>query len=352
MHEHLASSAGPASPREYSIRPLARPRRRGAECGFGLRAILLRLLFLCAAGTASLAVSAQEMNGFDLKGALIPVTQINFGGPDKDGIPSIDKPDFVMAGFAAFLRDDDHVLGLVRGNVARAYPVPILNWHEVVNDRIGKDPVVITFCPLCGTGVAFTARVDGRELSFGVSGLLYNSDVLLYDRQTNSLWSQLLGQAISGPLKGQRLTMLPLTHTTWADWRKTQPATQVLSTNTGNVRPYRRDPYAGYEKAEELMFPVQFRAAGFHPKERVLGIKLDGRSKAYPFVELGKTSGEFVDRIGDTAVTIRYERNARRATAHGSDGQQLAAVVGYWFAWYAFNPATEVFRAGEASKPR
>lgn len=327
-------------------------------CDESIVTILVRLLrhllgLLAVAGAVfGVPVAAQEMNGFNLKDSLIPVTQINFGGPDKDGIPSIDKPDFVMAGFAAFLRNDDQALGLVRGKTVRAYPVPILNWHEVVNDRIGKDPVVITFCPLCGTGVAFDARVNGRDLSFGVSGLLYNSDVLLYDRQTNSLWSQLLGQAISGPLKGSRLTMLPLTHATWADWRKAQPATQVLSTNTGTVRPYRRDPYDSYEKTEELMFPVQFRAAGYHPKERVLGIRIDGRSKAYPFVELGKTSSEFVDRIGDKALTIRYDRTARRATAHGADGQQLAAVVGYWFAWYAFNPATEVFRAGEASKPR
>ncbi|MCM2306741.1 MAG: DUF3179 domain-containing protein [Sulfuritalea sp.] len=316
---------------------------------------MLRRLLGCLAIVAALIplpATAQEMNGFDLKGSLIPVEQILSGGPDKDGIPSIDKPDFVSAGFAAFLRNEDQVLGLVRGATARAYPLPILNWHEVVNDRFGKDPVVITFCPLCGTGVAFDARIAGRELSFGVSGLLYNSDVLLYDRQTNSLWSQLLGQAISGPLKGQRLTMLPLTHTSWADWRKAQPATQVLSTNTGTARPYLRNPYEGYEKDEDLMFPVQFRAAGFHPKERVLGIKVGGRSKAYPFVELGKTAGEFRDRIGDATLTIRFDRKAGRATAHGADGKQIAAVVGYWFAWYAFNPATEVFRAGEASRPR
>jgi hypothetical protein len=310
-----------------------------------------QLVLGVAAALCLLPVSAQEMNGFDLKGSLIPVEQIHAGGPAKDGIPAIDKPDFVAAGFAAFLRNEDQVLGLTRGNVARAYPLPILNWHEVVNDRIGGDPVVITFCPLCGTGAAFDARVEGRELSFGVSGLLYNSDVLLYDRQTNSLWSQLLGQAISGPLKGRRLTLLPLTHTGWADWRKTHPGTQVLSTNTGTARPYRRNPYQGYEEDEDLMFPVQFRAAGYHPKERVLGIKFGDRSKAYPFVELGKTTGEFRDRIGDTPLTIRFDRKAARATAHGADGRQIAAVVGYWFAWYAFNPSTEVFRAGEAAKP-
>lgn len=311
----------------------------------------LRGCLVLAAAAIAAPLAAQEMNGFELKGALIPVEQIHFGGPDKDGIPSIDKPDFLAAGFAAFLRNDDPVLGVSRGKLARAYPLRILNWHEVVNDRIDGQPVAISYCPLCGTGVAFDARIDGRDLSFGVSGLLYNSDVLLYDRQTQSLWSQLLGQAISGPLKGRRLEMLPLTHTTWADWRKTWPATQVLSTNTGTVRPYLRDPYAGYEKADELMFPVAFRAAGFHPKERVLGIKIDGQAKAYPFVELGKTSGEFIDRVGDKTLTIRYERKAGRATVHGADGRQLAAVVGYWFAWYAFNPTTAVFRAGEAPPP-
>ncbi len=306
-----------------------------------------------AVATAMLPVAAQaqEMNGFDLKGSLIPIEQIHSGGPPKDGIPAIDKPDFLSAGFAAFLRNDDTVLGMTRAGISRAYPLRILNWHEVVNDHYGKDPVVISFCPLCGTGVAFDARVDGRALSFGVSGLLYNSDVLLYDRQTQSLWSQLLGQAISGPLKGRRLSMLPLTQTSWADWREAHPATQVLSTNTGQARPYMRDPYAGYEQTEELMFPVEFRAAGFHPKERVLGVKIGKQAKAYAFVELGKTSGDFSDRIGDAVVNIRFDRNAARATAHDADGRQLAAVVGYWFAWYTFNPETAVFHA-DTSLPK
>ena len=200
------------------------------------RQLLLCLALLATGAPATLL--AQQMNGFDLRGSLIPSEQIHFGGPPKDGIPAIDKPDFTSAGLATFLRDDDTVLGMVRGGVARAYPVRILNWHEVVNDRFDQDAVVVTYCPLCGTGVAFDARIDGRVLSFGVSGLLYNSDVLLYDRQTQSLWSQLLAQAISGPMKGRRLAMLPLTHTTWVDWRKSHSATQVLSTNTGQTRSY------------------------------------------------------------------------------------------------------------------
>lgn len=314
-----------------------------------LRRLILCLVLL-AAGTPA-ALLAQEMNGFELTGSLIPSGQIHAGGPPKDGIPAIDKPDFTNAGKAAFLRDDDAILGMVRNGVARAYPVRILNWHEVVNDRYGDDAVVVTFCPLCGTGAAFDARVDARVLSFGVSGLLYNSDVLLYDRQTQSLWSQLLAQAISGPMKGKRLTLLPLTHTTWADWRKGQPATEVLTTNTGQARPYSRDPYAGYESSEQIMFPVAFRSAGYHPKERVLGVKIGTQAKAYPFVELGKTSGLVSDRVGDTALTIRFDRAAARATAHAADGTQLPAVVGFWFAWYAFNPDTAVFHAGQNAPP-
>lgn len=309
-----------------------------------------RQLFLClaliAAG-APVAVLAEEMNGFDLKGSLIPSEQIHFGGPPKDGIPAIDHPKFTPGKLAVFLRDDDAVLGIARSGMARAYPVRILNWHEVVNDRFDDEAVVVTFCPLCGTGVAFDARIDGRALSFGVSGLLYNSDVLLYDRQTQSLWSQLLGQAISGPMKGQFLKMLPSTHTTWADWRARHPATEVLSVNTGKQRPYERDPYAGYESSGEIMFPVAFRSAGFHPKERVLGIKIGGLAKAYPFVELGRTTGVVSDRIGDTELSIRFDRTPSSATAYTADGKQLAAVVGYWFAWYAFNPKTAVFRAGD-----
>ena len=294
---------------------------------------------------AAATLHAQEMNGFDLRGALIPAGQIDAGGPARDGIPSIDKPRFLPAERATYMRADDQVLGLVRNNVARAYPVRILNWHEVVNDRFDNDAVTLTFCPLCGTGVAFDGRVDGRALSFGVSGLLYNNDVLIYDRQTQSLWSQLLGQAISGPMKGQYLRVLPLTHTTWADWRKNHPATVILSTDTGATRAYERDPYAGYERSAEVIFPMAFRSSGFHPKERVLGVQLGTLTKAYPFVELGKTSGAVLDRLGDTALTIRFDRAASRATVHAKDGKQLPATVSYWFAWYGFHPETEIFRA-------
>ena len=312
-----------------------------------LRSVPIWLALLAAMAVAQLR--AQDMNGFDLKQSLIPREDIYAGGPAKDGIPSIDKPEFLQASAASFMHADDPVLGLVRNNIARAYPIRILNWHEVVNDRFGEDAVTITFCPLCGTGVAFDSRVDGRLLSFGGSGLLYNNDLLLYDRQTLSLWSQLLGQAISGPMKGRRLTLLPLTHTTWADWQKYHTTTAILSSNTGTARPYERDAYPGYESSQELIFPVAFRSSGYHPKERVLGVRIGAHSKAYPFVELGKTAGVVADRVGGTTLTIRFDRAASRATAHTSDGKQLPAVVSYWFAWYTFNPRTEVFRAEAAA---
>jgi hypothetical protein len=164
-----------------------------------------------------------ERNGFDLSDSLVQVAEIHGGGPARDGIPALDHPAFIAADQALFLTPNDRVLGLSRHGVAKAYPIAILNWHEVVNDQFGAEPLVVTFCPLCGTGMAFLATVDGRALKFGVSGLLYNSDVLLYDRQTESLWSQIMTTAISGPLKGQRLTMTPVAHTTWADWRQRYP---------------------------------------------------------------------------------------------------------------------------------
>jgi len=307
--------------------------------------VLLLVLLTCT------SLSAQVKNGFDLQQALIPAEQIMAGGPAKDGIPAIDRPRFVDAAQATFLKPEDMVLGLVRQGIARAYPLRILNWHEVVNDQLGQEPITITYCPLCGTGVAFDRRVKGRLLNFGVSGLLYNNDVLLYDRQTGSLWAQLMAQAISGPMKGQRLTLLAVTHTTWGDWRNLHALTQVLSTNTGHSRAYDRNPYEGYDSSTEVMFPLGFRSAGFHPKERVLGVQIGVHTKAYPFVELVKTSGVITDTWADTTLTIRFDRAAGRATVHTSDGTQWPAVVGYWFAWYAFHPDTQIFRATAQHAP-
>lgn len=210
------------------------------------RTLLHATAALIAGLTMALSAQAQTMNGFDVSETLVPAEQIHHGGPPKDGIPAIDRPRFVAASRAGFLEPDDAVLGIMHRGDARAYPVRILNWHEVVNDRIAGQPVAVTYCPLCGSGVAFVAEHGGTVLNFGVSGLLYNSDVLLYDRATQSLWSQLMGRAISGSMKGAVLTALPLAHTTWAHWRTMHPSSRVLTPDTGYVRNYDRDPYAGY----------------------------------------------------------------------------------------------------------
>lgn len=308
------------------------------------RLVINVVALLGLAGSFTQKADAQPLllNGFDVSAALVPPTAIARGGPPRDGIPAIDHPRFVEAARSG-LADGDRVLGLALDGAARAYPVKILNWHEVVNDRIGDRPVAITYCPLCGTGMAFDARVAGRETTFGVSGLLYNSDVLLYDRATESLWSQLMEQAVSGPLKSTRLIPLPLAHTTWAAWRRRHPATEVLSTKTGFARDYSRDPYAGYDRVARLMFDVQHRDDRLHNKEWVLGLRRGDQAKAYPFSTLDRLAdaqGRLDDRLGGQPVEIRFDRAHRSAEAFDAAGRPLPAVMAYWFAWVAFHPDT------------
>ncbi len=314
----------------------------------GISAVRNWLVFGCGLALAALA-HGQTLNGFNVDRALVPADQIMRGGPPKDGIPAIDAPKFRPAG-AAKLAAGDRVLGVNRNGAVKAYPVGILNWHEIVNDRFGDEPVAITYCPLCGTGIAYIARVGGKATTFGVSGLLYNSDVLLYDRATQSLWSQILAQAVSGPLKGQKLTQIALTHTTWADWKTRHPDTLVLSTDTGFARDYSRDPYHGYESTPRVLFPVAAKNDRFPAKEMVLGVELNGARKAYAFSELakalgGRPRGTIDDQLGGRAVAIRFDGEHRSAQAFDSAGRELPAIVGYWFAWSAFFPATEIFVA-------
>ncbi|MCP3689279.1 MAG: DUF3179 domain-containing protein, partial [Gammaproteobacteria bacterium] len=243
--------------------------------------------------------------------------------------------------------DEDRIVGISIGGVARAYPIAILNWHEIVNDRIEDQHFAITYCPLCGTAVAFDANVNGSVTEFGVSGLLYNSDVLLYDRNTESLWSQITSNAVAGKLVGEKLRRLPISHTSWQDWRQRHPDTQVLSDETGYARDYARDPYAGYEQSRSLFFAVNNRAPEtYHPKELVAGLEFDGVFKAYPFVELEKNGkASFVDNVNGNQVTVYWDRKNRTVRVVDSSGVEIAGVQGFWFAWFAFHPETEVFRA-------
>jgi hypothetical protein len=202
---------------------------------------------------------------------------------------------------------------------------------------------------LCGTGVAFSSEVDGSKLDFGVSGLLYNSDVLLYDRQSESLWSQIMSKAITGKYKGHELRRLPIIHTSWAAWKQAHPDTRVLSDNTGYDRDYRRNPYEGYAESSMIYFKVGNRSTrSFHPKERVLGLQVDDSYKAYPFSELDKSDmTEIRDSFAGRSFTVHWDRGNQSARITDAAGEQVATIEGFWFAWFAFHPETEVFDASK-----
>ncbi len=282
--------------------------------------------------------------GFDLSSHSIPLSQIVSGGPGKDGIPAIHNPVFVPASEATFfLKEQDRILGLAQAGEAKAYPIKILNWHEIVNDTIGGRPVVVTYCPLCGTGIGFDGMVQGRRLTFGVSGLLYQSDLLMYDHQTESLWSQIAMEAVTGPLTRTKLTPLFLVHTTWGEWRAEHPTTLVLSTKTGYARNYDRDPYLGYAERPDVMFATNHVDRRYHPKEWVLGVQLGNVAKAYPFSELKKLKTVLDDQVNGQKIQIHFNPTAHSTFITGADGNPVPSVMAFWFAWCAFHPDTKVF---------
>jgi len=310
---------------------------------------IVALVWALLGGSASLA--AESRNGFDYSDALLPADEIHWGGVPRDGIPAIHQPKFVVAAEADFLQEEDRVLGVVRNGTAKAYPIKILDRHEVVNDRFGDESIVVTYCPLCFSGMAFAVQFGDIDLKFGVSGLLYNSDVLLYDTRTGSLWSQLLSTAISGPLKGNQIPAIPTAHTTWRDWQKRHPETLVLSTDTGFGIKYRGSPYADYKNSGRFMFPVANSNRAYRNKELILGITLNGVHKAYPFKKLrDHDTASFDDSIGGTELTIEWNEGEKYARALDRNGEELATVIVYWFAWYAFHPDTELFSAEDFSK--
>lgn len=289
--------------------------------------------------------TAKNLNGFSLEESRVDVDQILRGGPPRDGIPALSHPTFIEAGDTTLLEEDDRILGIAIGGDARAYPVKILNWHEVVNDSLAGTPLVITYCPLCGTGMAFSRIVDTQELTFGVSGLLYNSDVLLYDHQNESLWSQIMGRAVTGHSAGTRLEQLPLQHTSWQNWRRQYPQTLVLSEDTGYIRDYTHNPYGDYALSERLYFPVENQPEGeLHLKETVIGVSIAGNHKAYPFSRLERAGQKrFDDTIGGVPLTILWDQEASSAMALDENNTVLPTIQGFWFAWYAFHPDTEVY---------
>ncbi|NJN26759.1 MAG: DUF3179 domain-containing protein [Cyclobacteriaceae bacterium] len=321
----------------------------------------------------------------------IPQDRVFDGGPGKDGIPALENPKLITVAEASYLSDNDLVLGYKNGSEVRAYPHSILDWHEIINDRVDDHAFAITYCPLTGTGIGWDRVIKGEETTFGVSGLLFNSNLLPYDRKTDSNWSQMRLDCVNGELIGTEIQTFNLIETTWASWKSMYPDTKVVSTSTGFNRNYGRYPYGDYKtNNSNLLFPVSPADDRIASKERVLGIVLDGKSKVYKFssfasddivvrkdqfeehdiVIVGSEMHNFIlafkSKLSDGTTVNLAAKNAVEAVSdvimvddEGSEwdvfgeavrgprkGEKLQPVVsfiGYWFAWGAFYPTPVIF---------
>jgi len=282
-----------------------------------------------------------ETFGFDeTTPASVEFERLYQGCPARDCIPSIDEPEYVSAEAAdAYVAADELVMAIEHNGDKRAWPIRVLDRHEIVNDVIGGDPIAVTWCPLCGSGLAFRRELDGEVVEFGVSGVLHDSDLVMYDRTTESLWQQITGEAIMGPALGKTLDEVPVTITTWKRWREAHSDTQVLSLDTGFEIDYgdqRR--YADYEQSERLPFPPSRRDLSIHPKTVVHGFRIGGRYLAVLDDSLG--DGPVEAALGDLRLTIR---RAADGSVHAEDqrGRRYSATRLFWFAWFNFHPGTE-----------
>ncbi len=311
---------------------------------------------------------------------IIPLDKIKGGGPPKDGIPSIDNPKFVEIKDSQHVSDSDVVIGLKINGDARAYPLFILVWHEIVNDKVGDVPVAVTYCPLCYTTQVFERMINGTDVEFGTSGKLYNSNLLMYDRMTESYWSQGLGLAVTGPLTGMKLNTIPFDVITWGDWKKLYPNTLVLTTDTGHIRSYATDPYGDYYTDPRIIFPVDNKDDRMHPKEIIIGLHEHGVYKAYKQKDV-EVYQIINDVIGDKPVLLvsQFPQNSRvfdrnvngevlefeikdglivdsgtkskwnydgvsiSGPLEGKKLTRMSIEPGFWFEWIAFHPETEVW---------
>lgn len=215
----------------------------------------------------------------------IPITDVLDGGPGVDGIPSLTNPNLVNANDSEtnFIKDEDLVIGYKNGNDIRAYSHSILDWHEIINDNLGDVSLAITYCPLTGTGIGWNRILNDNETTFGVSGLLYNTNLIPFDRQTNSNWSQILNESVNGDLLGTKVDLIPLFETSWKTWKSIYPNTKVVSRNTGFQRTYGISPYGDYNTNNNLfLFPVA-KDNRLPLKERVHTILKNSKAKVYQF---------------------------------------------------------------------
>jgi len=214
----------------------------------------------------------------------LPIEEVRDGGVGKDGIVSIDNPKFETIGAADYMDDFDLIIAMHEGGQQHSYPHPILDLHEIVNDKVGNVPVAITYCPLTGTGTAWNRNLDGAVTTFGVSGLLYRNNLIPYDRKTDSNWSQIRLDCVQGPLALQKVETYPMVEMSWFTFKRLFPNENVLSTDTGSNRNYGRYPYNDYRTNNDfLLFPAGRVDDRLPAKERVLSVVVDNRAKVYRF---------------------------------------------------------------------
>ncbi len=265
------------------------------------------------------------------------------GGPPKDGIPSIDDPKYVTVTEAdEWIEDNELVLALLHKDMKRVYPLQILVWHEIVNDIIAGDPVLITYCPLCGSGIAYKRMLDGEAVEFGTTGKLYNSNLVMYDRKTETYWTQIDGKAIIGELTGHELKEISIDTVVWRDWKKAHADSEVLSQNTGFKRDYGKDPYGSYYEDSFLIFPVDNENNTIHPKTVIFGIEIDGVYKAYREADL-IALGVINDEINNTKINITRDEAGVVTIVQADTGKEIVKERDFFFAWYAFHPETTVY---------
>lgn len=248
--------------------------------------------------------------GEDVAGApepLVALDEIRSGGPPPDGIPSIDDPKFIGVDAVDFLDDNEPVLAVDIDGDVRAYPVQILMWHEIVNDTVGGVPVAVTYCPLCNSAVAYDRRVDGQVLEFGTSGLLWNSALVMYDRQTETLWSHFTGQGIVGELTGTEIDVFPVATVPWGAWRDAHPDGLVLSRDTGFDRSYGRNPYPGYDDVTSQPFLFEGDVDGrYTAMTRIVGVEIGDDALGVPLITLQEERVVEAD-VGGTDIVIFWE---------------------------------------------
>ena len=291
-----------------------------------------------------------KKNGFDLGNATIPLGDIKSGGPPKDGIAAIDHPRFVSPENASsFMKPDDLVISFTYWGKTRAYPLRILNWHEIVNDSMDDLHFAVTYCPLCGTAMIFNRKLGESPTTFGVSGLLYQSDMLLYDRETESLWSQIHRKSVAGPRVKQELIWLPSTLMKWQAWKEKFSNGEVLSRKTGYQLTYFQSPYPDYEYSELVLFRVPLYRKDLKNKHWVLGV-VDGEQAAAFSLEAMAKSGNrvFRSQVGSKSIVIRYDPETREGSVvDEASGKRIPHVYAFWFAWQAFYPKTSLFSGME-----